>query len=245
MTESRRWHYIAMYHRFQQHSHLHITMDVPQVLTQLALVASMAPYSLLIVPFLLPAYSAIYQRVRIGARDTRRIEGVAHTPGARVNESSRACESHVIFDRVFDTANDCYETVWCRVVQWGAVCCSVVECVAVCCSVLQCVAVRCSVLQCVAVSCIMLQWYYINSISTSQIQKFSRVVVCCSVLQCVAVCCNVWLWVVVCCSDIILIVSRHVKFRSSHVLHILRTCEYICCIYVVDFCLLFIFTQIV
>jgi len=92
-------------------------MDVPQVLTQLALVASMAPYSLLIVPFLLPAYSAIYQRVRIGARDTRRIEGVAHTPGARVNESSRACESHVIFDRVFDTANYCCETVWCSVVQ--------------------------------------------------------------------------------------------------------------------------------
>ena len=35
----------------------------------------LAPYSLLVVPLLLPAYTAIYQCVRIGARDTRRIEG--------------------------------------------------------------------------------------------------------------------------------------------------------------------------
>jgi hypothetical protein len=50
------------------------------MLTQMALVAILAPSSLLLALFLLPAYSAIYRRVRIGARDTRRIEGVAHTP---------------------------------------------------------------------------------------------------------------------------------------------------------------------
>ena len=50
------------------------------ILTQIALVTFMAPSSLLIVPLLVPAYVAIYQRVRIGARDSKRIEAVAHTP---------------------------------------------------------------------------------------------------------------------------------------------------------------------
>ena len=50
------------------------------ILTQIALVTFMAPSSLLIVPLLVPAYAAIYQRVRIGARDSKRIEAVAHTP---------------------------------------------------------------------------------------------------------------------------------------------------------------------
>ena len=53
------------------------TLDI---CVRLGLVASMAPYSLLIVPLLMPAYNSIYQRVRIAARDTRRIEGVAHSP---------------------------------------------------------------------------------------------------------------------------------------------------------------------
>ena len=49
-------------------------------------------------------------------------------------------------------------TVWCGVMQCGAVCCSVLQCVAVWCSALQCVAVYCSVLQCIAMRCNTLQY---------------------------------------------------------------------------------------
>ena len=50
------------------------------VVGQLALVFFFAPWVLATVPFLLIIYAFIFTRVRVAARDTRRIEAVAHSP---------------------------------------------------------------------------------------------------------------------------------------------------------------------
>jgi len=88
------------------------------------------------------------------------------------------------------------DTLWCSVVQCGALCCSVlynmlhnvlrscgsvVQCVAVCCSVLQCVAVWCSVVQCDA--------QYVAQHNAQCIAV---------VLQCGAVCGTVWCYMLQC-----------------------------------------------
>ena len=65
---------------FVPNATMNLAAKTLQILVRVGLVASMAPYSLLVVPLLMPAYNAIYQRVRVAARDTRRIEGVAHSP---------------------------------------------------------------------------------------------------------------------------------------------------------------------
>jgi len=107
----------------------------------------------------------------------------------------------------------CAHTLWCIVVQCGAVRWSVFQCVAVCCtvgcSVLQCTVVCCSVLQRVVVCCIGVA----VTACCSVLHRCCSVVMCCSVLrlrlnfkrmwvfdpfvhlyivfQCVAVCCSV------------------------------------------------------
>lgn len=48
--------------------------------TQLGLVLYFAPWVALALPFLAVAYSAVYRRMRVAARDARRIAALSHTP---------------------------------------------------------------------------------------------------------------------------------------------------------------------
>jgi hypothetical protein len=50
------------------------------VVAQIALILAFAYWVLLALPVLLPLYVAVLRRVRPAARDTRRIEAVAHSP---------------------------------------------------------------------------------------------------------------------------------------------------------------------
>ena len=71
---------LANVDNFVPNSLLDVTTKTLNIFSQVALVLLFAPWVALVLPILLPLYYAIFTRVRCAARDTRRIESVAHSP---------------------------------------------------------------------------------------------------------------------------------------------------------------------
>ena len=71
---------VASVDMYVPNSLLDMATKTISIIGQLSLVFYFAPWVLATVPFLVITYYFIFKRVRIAARDTRRIEAVAHSP---------------------------------------------------------------------------------------------------------------------------------------------------------------------
>jgi ATP-binding cassette subfamily C (CFTR/MRP) protein 1 len=71
---------LANVDNFVPNSLLDVTTKTLSIFSQVALVLLFAPWVACVLPILLPIYYMIFIRVRCAARDTRRIESVAHSP---------------------------------------------------------------------------------------------------------------------------------------------------------------------